>query len=97
MKLELLELAQLEIEDSKDYYNLQQSKLGDSFKKDIQSSIDKIFDLPNLYPEVAPDIRRCLLHRFPFSVIYSITNETVIILAIAHQARKPFYWIDRVQ
>lgn len=97
MKLEFLEIAQLELEDSREYYNFQQIKLGDIFKKDIQNAIDKIIDLPTLYPEIVPDIRRCLLHRFPFSVIYSISKTNIVILAIAHQARKPFYWIDRVQ
>ncbi len=97
MKVEFLELAQFELEDSREYYDFQQPKLGETFKKDVQSAVDKIIELPKLYPEVAPKIRRCLLHRFPFSIIYSISNETIIILAIAHQARKPFYWIDRVQ
>ncbi len=41
MKLKILELASFEIEDTKQYYNLQQAKLGDRFKKDVQKSIDK--------------------------------------------------------
>jgi len=45
MKLKILELAYLEIEDGKEYYNLQQEKLGDKFKKEIQTSIDNIITL----------------------------------------------------
>ncbi|MFK8011984.1 MAG: hypothetical protein AB8B80_08095 [Marinicellaceae bacterium] len=79
MKLEILELAQLEIEDSKDFYNLQQDGLGDSFKSDVKKSIDKIVESPELYPIVVNSIRRTLLHRFPFSIMYTIQNNKIII------------------
>jgi hypothetical protein len=95
MKLEILELAQFEIEDSKDYYNLQQSGLGDAFKYDVRKNIDKICESPELYPIIAKPIRRSLLHRFPFSINYAIQNNTIVIISIAHQSRKPFYWVDR--
>ncbi|MBL4773092.1 MAG: type II toxin-antitoxin system RelE/ParE family toxin [Alcanivoracaceae bacterium] len=96
MKLEILELAQFEIEDSKDYYNLHQAKLGEVFKKDVQDSIDRIIESPILYPEIMRPIRRCLLHRFPFGIMYAINNDTIVVLAVVHQSRKPFYWVDRL-
>ncbi len=33
--------------------------------------------------------------RFPYYLIYSISSETVYILAIAHERRKPGYWETR--
>ena len=96
MKLEILELAQFEIEDSKDYYNLQQNGLGDVFKNDVKQTIDKICDSPKLYPIISNPIRRSLLHRFPFSIIYAIHNDTIVIVLIEHQSRRPFYWVDRL-
>ena len=36
MKIKILELASLEIENGQEYYNLQQEKLGDGFKQDVQ-------------------------------------------------------------
>lgn len=94
MNLRILELAYLEIEDAQEYYNLQQENLGDRFKKEIQKTIDHILAFPTLFPEVENNIRRCLLHKFPYSVFYTIDDETIVILSIAHQRRKPFYWID---
>ncbi len=93
MKLRVLELAYLEIEDSKEYYNLQQEKLGDRFKKEIQKSIDIILTSPELYPEIETDLRRCLMHKFPYAIFYTIDDETIVILSIAHQRRKPYRWI----
>ncbi len=94
MKLKILELASFEIEDAKQYYNLQQDKLGDRFKKDVQKSIDNIVLSPKLYPQVENSMRRCLLHRFPYSIFYDIDNDTVVVLSVAHQRRKPYYWVD---
>ena len=94
MKLNILEFAALEIADAKEYYNLQQSKLGERFKKDVQNAIDTILSFPQLYPEVSDSLRRCILHRFPYSIFYTIENDTIIILSVAHQRRKPYYWVE---
>jgi len=93
MKLKILELASFEIEDAKQYYNLQQTELGDRFKKDVKKCIDSIILSPTLYPQADDNVRRCLLHRFPYSIFYAIDDETIVILSVAHQRRKPYYWV----
>jgi len=45
---------------------------------------------------LAPAIRRCRLRRFPYSVIYTVEAGEILILAVAHQHRKPRYWQDRI-
>ena len=91
MILKISKLAFLEIEDAKDYYNLQKTTLGDNFKEDIKKSIKNIKNFPNLYPNITDDLKRCVLHRFPYSIFFSITNDTILILSVAHQHRNPFY------
>lgn len=93
MKLAISKSATLEIEESKEYYNLQKESLGDEFKSDVKNAIKSIAKLPNLYPNITPTIKRCLLHRFPFSIFYNLKEDTVLILAVAHQHRKPKYKI----
>ena len=91
MTLKISQLAFLEIEDAKEYYNLQKPTLGDTFKNDVKRSIESIKEFPNLYPNVTNDLKRTLLHRFPYSIFYAVTNNTILILSVAHQHRKPFY------
>jgi len=95
MIVEILEYAKLEIDDAHEYYNLHQDKLGVSFKEDVKSCIDRIVKLPELYPKVSNDIRKSLLHRFPYTVFYAIKKDKILILSVAHQSRKPFYWVGR--
>ncbi len=45
----------------------------------------------NLYPNIPNDLKRTVLHRFPYSIFYAITNHTILILSVAQQHRKPFY------
>ena len=91
MTLKISQLAFLEIEDAKEYYNLQKPTLGDTFKNDVKRSIESIKEFPNLYPNVTNDLKRTLLHRFPYSIFYAVTDNTILILSVAHQHRKPFY------
>ena len=91
MKLEVLELAYLEIEDGREYYNLQQEELGDKFKKEIQKSIDHIIAIPTLYPQARSDIRRYLLHKFPYSIFYTIEYDTIV----SRSSKKKTVLLDR--
>ena len=91
MILKISKLAFLEIEDAKEYYNLQKPTLGDTFKNDIKKSIEHIKEFPHLYPNITDNLKRCVLHRFPYSIFYSIIDNTILILSVAHQHRKPFY------
>ena len=97
MNLIISEQAHFEIEDSKEYYNLQQDSLGDTFKNDLKESILNIQNFPNLYPNITEKIKRCVLHRFPYGIFYTVKTDCILILSVAHQHRKPYYWIDRIK
>jgi len=51
------------------------------------------------YPEAAPvvrgTVRRKLLRRFPYSLLYTLRPGEIRILAVMHQSRRPFYWWGR--
>ena len=51
---------------------------------------------PLLAAEIEPDIRRFLLHRFPYSLIYGIEAHTIVVIAVAHDHRVTGYWSDRL-
>ncbi len=94
MNVIILELAAKELEEGRHYYDLQQDELGDRFKHDIQKAIDTIRTTPTLFPKIDKEIRKYPLHRFPYTIYYAIDNDTLIVLAIAHQRRKPYYWVE---
>jgi hypothetical protein len=50
---------------------------------------------PNAGSPLWGDFRRSLVRRFPFAVIYRAKDETVYVVAVAHQRRRPNYWRSR--
>ena len=91
------ELAVREMNDAIAYYELQFSGLGAAFKEEIKNSITRIIKYTKAWPKVDEDIRKYSLHKYPYNVYYSFEKNHVYIIAIAHQHRKPNYWIDRIE
>ena len=96
MKIEFLPEAKAELDDAVGYYELQIEGLGDTFKDTARSTIKRVATFPTAWTEIRPSIRRCIMHKFPYNVLYSIEENCILIIAIAHHHRKPNYWIDRV-
>jgi plasmid stabilization system protein ParE len=95
MNVIFIEEAKLEIDDTVLFYELEQKNLGLLFKKELKRLIDIIVDYPEIGSNENYNLKSLLLHKFPYKVIYSVNNDQILILAIAHQHRKPEYWADR--
>lgn len=96
MKVHFLKPAQSEVDDAVAWYDSQSPSLGIQFLDDIDRAIRRIAAYPLSSVEIEQGLRRCLLSRFPYGIIYGIDSETIIIIAIAHLHREPRYWIDRM-
>ncbi len=95
MKVIFSSLAKLELNHATNYYELEYKGLGLKFKEEAYKVILRISEHPMAWSIDLGDIRKCMFHRFPFKVLYSIESNHIFIIAIAHQHRKPEYWIDR--
>jgi len=95
MRIRFLELAQFELDDAFAWYEEQMTGLGGELLGEVDKSIHRIVRWPLSGKEISADIRRCLVKRFPYGIIYGIEEDTIVIVAVAHLHRKPFYWIER--
>lgn len=93
MEVLFSEFALKELEDATVYYELEYPGLGETFKAEIKKSIERIIQHPLAWSIERGEVRRALLHRFPYKILYSIESDHIFIIAIAHQHRKPEYWI----
>ena len=78
-----------------EYYENSERGLGYDFSIEVHSAIQNIVSFPTAWPVMEEDVRRCLVKRFPFGVIYSIEPGTIYILAVMHLRRHPYYWKNR--
>lgn len=81
------------MDDAIAFYEIELAGLGLRFKEEIKSSIFRIKEHPEAWSIERSEVRKALLHRFPYKILYAIEKDKIIILAIAHQHRKPNYWI----
>ena len=95
MRVVLSTFAIQELEDAQQFYEMEFSGLGQRFRQEVKKAIDRIVAYPKAWSSEQGDIRKCLLHTFPYKVLYSIEEDHIFIIAIAHQHRKPDYWVDR--
>jgi plasmid stabilization system protein ParE len=96
MSVRLLESAQAELDDAIAWYASQAPGLGDAFLIETLKTLKLIEQYPKAWHPLIQQIRRCRLRRFPYSVIYAQEGSDLLVLAVAHQHRKPGYWRTRL-
>ena len=96
MQVEFTELATIEMDDAIKYYELELIGLGKRFFEELLETIELINKFPYLWPQNSEHTRRAVMRKFPYNVIYSIKDNKIYIIALAHQNRAPEYWIDRL-
>ncbi|MBK6728786.1 MAG: type II toxin-antitoxin system RelE/ParE family toxin [Xanthomonadales bacterium] len=70
--------------------------LGADYLAEFEAIMVCVCASPDADPVVTPQaIRKARLKRFPFDVLFRVESAQVVILAIAHQRRRPNYWIGR--
>jgi plasmid stabilization system protein ParE len=97
MKISFLTPAQKELNDAVDWYNEQSTALGNEFLDELDRSLRRIAAYPQSCTEIEPELRRCLIARFPYGLIYGLEEDKIIIVAVAHLHRLPRCWSDRLK
>ena len=90
------DLAKVELNEAAQYYERDSPWLGAAFVAEVERCTAAIFEHPEASPIVMGTIRRRLLRRFPYGLLYKVRPEHVRILAVMNLKRRPGYWIGRI-
>jgi toxin ParE2 len=96
MNVRYLTLADVEVTDAAEYYERQHAGLGTEFIEELKRTEGRIVEHPNAWARNSQVTRSCLMKRFPYSVIYRVASEEVLIVAIHHHKRDPRRWEGRI-
>jgi plasmid stabilization system protein ParE len=88
--------AEQELNDAIDFYESKEFGLGIDFAIEIKKAIERIESYPQSWTILDGEIRRALLNRFPYGILYAVNDSEIIILAIMHLRRNPKYWKNRI-
>ena len=95
MKIEILPAAEREYVAARDWYESIQAGLGDRFALLVRESMRAIRRNPLRYRVDKRGYHRAFVSVFPYKIWYRIDDQLIIVVAFAHNHRRPDYWLDR--
>ncbi|MBI2427719.1 MAG: type II toxin-antitoxin system RelE/ParE family toxin [Ignavibacteriales bacterium] len=87
--------AEGEFNDAIYWYEQQRKGLGADFFLCVDEALERIKKNPTLYPTINKQIHRCIVHRFPFAILYEIEHADIKVLGVFHSKRNPQRWQER--
>ncbi|HLF49967.1 MAG TPA: type II toxin-antitoxin system RelE/ParE family toxin [Methylomirabilota bacterium] len=88
--------AQDEFISAAQFYESQTRGLGLNFILTVQRSYERLRDSPATGPPFGRRLRRLLVPKFPYGLLYRLEPERIYIVAVMHLHRRPGYWRSRL-
>lgn len=95
MRYEFHPEAEREFIEEAAYYESEMPGLGGRFASEIERAVDLLLEHQESGASIDAELRHFVLRRFPHSIIYSVIEDTLFVVAIAHSRWKPGYWRSR--
>ena len=93
--LSLRPLARAEIQEAYEWYEERRPGLGEEFLEAVREVLEAVENAPLRYPVIRRSVRRALLRRFPYSILYVTEPASPVVLGCFHARRDPQQWYDR--
>ena len=87
--------AELDALEAASWYQGERAGLGTEFLDELRTTFSRVEEGPQRFPVIFREVRRAILHRFPFGVFFIVESDTAVVLAITHLRRHPSVWQKR--
>jgi plasmid stabilization system protein ParE len=94
MRVVLGDEARTELREATARYRRISKRLALRFADEIKRAQALIAADPSRWLEVEPGIRRVLLRKFPYALLYALEDNRIVVLVVKHHKRHPQYWHD---
>ena len=81
-----------ELKDALLDYESKEQGLGRRFLAEVDRAIARILMAPEAWRRLSARTRRCLVHRFPFGVLYQIRGVEILVVSVMDLRRDPACW-----
>jgi len=93
--------ADRELTQAAKWYESRQTGLAARLLDEFDAVSSSVAKAPRSFPRLLGlpidlEIRRALLRRFPYALVFYEMTKEVRVLAVAHTSRRPGYWLSRV-
>ena len=90
-------LAEADLDEAARWYDAEHPGLSQRFLSDVDRTFARIRERPLQFPAVGHNVRRALLHTFPYAVYFRASHELVLVFAVLHLRRDPRVWRARAR
>lgn len=87
----------MELNEAIEWYETHEPGLGLDFATEVHAAIQRALAFPLAWQEMGGDIRRALVYRFFYGILYVPEQDQILIIAVMHLHRQPGYWQDRTE
>lgn len=95
MIVRLSRLAHAEVAEIHAWYDARQLGLGQEFRQELDRVMGLIGEHPTMFSVAFDSMRRVMLRRFPYFVLYEVFPDAVVVLGVIHGARDSQFWMTR--
>lgn len=88
--------AQDEFISAARFYEDQAAGLGLDFILTVRRTYERLLEFPATGPTFGRRLRRILIPKFPYGLLYRVEPERIRIVAVMHLHRRPGYWRSRL-
>ncbi len=88
--------AEKEFYQAIEYYEERREGLGIDFAEEVYAAVFRAIQFPSAWIRISPRTRRCFVNRFPYGIIFQLSDNALRLLAVAHLHRRPGYWKSRL-
>ena len=85
-----------DVNQAASYYQRARAGLEHEFRVEVDAAINRICETPLIFPMVQGQIRRGIVHRFPYSILFRLVSaDHIRVLVVRHHKRHPGYGSTR--
>jgi plasmid stabilization system protein ParE len=95
LPVSLLGEAADEFDAATDWYEARTPGLGTIFREAVLGVLRSVSENPRRFPRAVREYRRAVVHRFPYSVFFTVEAEGIVVAAVFHGSRHPGQLHDR--
>ncbi len=79
------------------WYVARGAALAADFEREVERCLRLIAETPLRWPKFDAERHRMIVRKFLYSIAYEVIANQIVILAVAHGRRRPYYWRARAE
>ncbi len=87
--------ARNDLDQALEWYDNVHEGLAHDFMSQVERTLDNIISHPLSYPAISGNVRRAMLHQFPYGVFYMVKKTLIVVISMFHTSRSPSVWQTR--